>query len=61
MRRMNKIEKRLEYLREQINNECISYYEIEELESLSKYIDSGDVQLLEWAGVPEIDERHYNY
>ena len=44
---------RLEYLRDQINSESISYGEIAELESLKEYIDSGDVQLLEWAGVPE--------
>ena len=44
---------RLEYLRDQINSESISYDEIAELESLKEYIDSGDVQLLEWAGVPE--------
>lgn len=47
------IKARLEYLREQINKECISYEEIEELKSLVQYIDKGDVQLLEWAGVPE--------
>ena len=39
---------RLEYLREQIENENISYGEIIELQSLRKYIDDGDVQLLEW-------------
>ena len=44
---------RLEYLREQIEKECISYGEIAELKSLAGHIDSGDVVLLEWAGVPE--------
>ena len=39
---------RLEYLREQIENEDISYGEILELKSLRKYIDDGDVQLLQW-------------
>jgi hypothetical protein len=44
---------RLEYLRNQINQECISYGEIAELESLADHIEPGDVQLLEWAGVKE--------
>lgn len=47
------IKKRLEYLRKQIKNESISYGEISELQSLAKYIEPGDVLLLEWAGVPE--------
>lgn len=47
------VQERLEYLREQINNENISYEEIAELQSLAKYIDPSDVQLLEWAGVDE--------
>lgn len=47
------IKARLEYLRSQINKECISYGEIAELQSLSDYIENGDLQLLEWAGVPE--------
>jgi hypothetical protein len=45
------IKARLGYLREQINNECISYGEIAELQSLAEYIEKDDVQLLEWAGV----------
>ena len=44
---------RLEYLRTQIRGECISYGEIAELESLAIHIGPGDVELLEWAGVPE--------
>lgn len=44
---------RLEYLRKQIDNESISYEEIAELQSLKDHIDSDDIQLLEWAGVPE--------
>lgn len=47
---------RLNYLRDQINQECISYGEIAELQSLAKYIEPWDVQLLEWAGVPEHPE-----
>lgn len=44
---------RLEYLRGEIKAERISYSEIAELQSLVEYIDPSDVQLLEWAGVPE--------
>ena len=47
------IKNRLEYLRGEIEKECISYGEIFELQSLSAYIEPGDVLLLEWAGVPE--------
>lgn len=47
---------RLEYLRSQIDAECISYSEISELEAMAEYIEPGDVQLLEWAGVPEYKE-----
>lgn len=52
---MTEIQERLEYLRSQINAECISYGEIAELQGYAEdgHIDSGDVQLLEWAGVPE--------
>lgn len=47
---------RLEYLRTQIDAEQISYGEISELESLAEHIAPGDVQLLEWASVPEFPE-----
>ena len=47
---------RLEYLRQEIENEQISYGELAELQSLAAYIDPGDVLLLEWAGVPEFTE-----
>lgn len=47
------IKERLEYLRSQIEAESISYGEIYELQSLREHIDDGDVQLLEWAAVPE--------
>ena len=46
-------QRRLEYLRGEIQKECISYGEIAELQSLAKYIDSSDVELLQWAGVDE--------
>ena len=49
-----KIKQRLEYLRKEIQKECISYGEIVELQSLSKYIDKNDTLLLEWASVEEI-------
>ena len=48
-----RIEKRLEGLRTEIIAERISTSEIIELQSLVKFIDSNDVQLLEWAGVKE--------
>jgi hypothetical protein len=48
-----KTKARLEYLRGEIKAERISYEEIAELQSLAKYIEPGDVELLEWAGVPE--------
>ena len=47
-----KIQRRLNYLRKEIEAEQISYGEIAELQSLAEFID-GDVLLLEWAGVEE--------
>ena len=47
---------RLEYLREQIEKECISYGEIAELKNLAEYIEAGDVVLLEWAEVGKLQE-----
>lgn len=47
------IEKRLEYLREEIKEERISMGEISELESLAAYIEPDDMLLREWAGIPE--------
>lgn len=44
---------RLEYLRGEIDAERISYSEIAELQDLAEHIDPGDVQLREWAGLPE--------
>lgn len=44
---------RLEYLRGQLRAECISYLELVELQDLAEYIEAGDVELLEPAGVPE--------
>ena len=47
------MKERLEYLRQEIRAERISYGEIAELQSLVDYIDDGDVELLQWAGVEE--------
>lgn len=49
--------RRLEELRAAIHAESISYGEIAELQSLAEYIEPGDVELLEWAGVPEEQAR----
>jgi hypothetical protein len=48
---------RLEYLRAQIRAECISMGEVVELQGLAAHIEPGDVELLEWAGVPEHEEE----
>jgi hypothetical protein len=47
------IQERLEELRAEIQAQRISYGEIAELQSLAEHIDPSDVELLEWAGVPE--------
>ncbi len=44
---------RLEYLRSQLDAECISWGELAELQSLADHIEPGDVQLAEAAGIPE--------
>ena len=48
-----KIKQRLEYLRQELRQERISWGELAELQSLAEYIEEGDVELLEAAGVPE--------
>ena len=48
---------RLEEIREELNNESISYGELVELEELVEYIEDGDIQLLQAAGVPEFPEE----
>ena len=45
--------KRLDYLSGEIEAEQISYGELVELQNLAKYIDQGDILLLQWAGMPE--------
>jgi hypothetical protein len=52
------IKERLEYLRGEFKKGDVSYGEIAELQSLAKYIDKGDVELLEMAGVPEFECPH---
>lgn len=47
------MKKRLEEIREEIRNERVSIGELIELRSLIEFIDKDDVELLEWAGVPE--------
>jgi hypothetical protein len=47
------VKQRLEELRQELRNERISYGELAELQSLAEYIEDGDVELLEAAGVCE--------
>lgn len=47
---------RLEDLRESIKAESISWGEIAELQSLADYIESDDVEMLQWANAPEGEE-----
>lgn len=47
------MKQRLEEIREEIRSERVSIGELIELRSLVNYIDKDDVELLEWAGVPE--------
>ena len=51
--KLTKIEARLEALRIEVKAERISYGEIYELQTLAEFIDSNDVELLQWAGVEE--------
>lgn len=54
--RRARVKERLEYLRGQIHAECISMGELHELQGLAEHIEPGDVELLEWAGVPEFED-----
>lgn len=52
------IKERLDYLRNEIVNERISYLEIAELQDLAEYtIQEGDLLLMQLAGVPEFSEE----
>lgn len=53
--KQHEIAKRLEYLRNELREERISYGELAELTELIPYIQPDDVELLEAAGVPEHD------
>ena len=55
---MAKIKDRLEYLRQQIRNENISYSEIVELQGLAEHIDPSDVELLPLAGIEEGTKKY---
>jgi len=57
----NAIRARLEQLRTEIRAERISYGEIAELQALAEHIDPSDVELLEWAGVPEHKDDEADY
>ena len=50
------IKQRLEYLRKEIRENRISYFETVELQDLADYIQDDDVELLQWAGVEEFPE-----
>lgn len=47
----------LEHLRGEIRAERISWGELADLQDMAELIDPGDVELLEWAGVPEFPEE----
>jgi hypothetical protein len=51
------IQARLNRIRESIDQENVSYGELVELESLKDHIHEGDLELLQWAGVPEYNEE----
>lgn len=51
----NHLHDRLEYLRGEIRAERIDYGGIIELQSLADYIEPGDVELAEWAGIDETE------
>lgn len=57
MQPTKQIQQRLNYLRQEIEAERISYGEIAELQSLVDYIPQDDTLLLQWAGVPEFEDE----
>ena len=54
MKNTQNIKQRLEELKLESKNECISYDELAELQFLAEHIDENDVELLQAAGVDEI-------
>jgi hypothetical protein len=55
------VKERLEHLRGELRAERISYGELAELQSLAYYIEPGDVELLEPAGVPEDGQKKHRF
>jgi hypothetical protein len=53
---MLEVKNRLEELRKELQEGQLSYAELHELQSLAPYIEKGDVELLEAAGVPEFND-----
>ena len=51
---------RIEYLRQELRAERISYGELAELDSLKAHIDPSDLEMLEAAGVPEGKTKEIN-
>ena len=49
----DRLDDRLEAIRDAIRAETVSYGEIAELQTLAAYIDPSDVELRQWADVPE--------
>ena len=56
-----KIKRRLEAIRKSIQNENVSYGELAELQSLSQYIDSNDIELRQAASIPEFEDEDEEY
>lgn len=57
---MNEVQDRLNYLREQIEQECISYGELAELQDLGDQglIPDHELDLRQWAGIPEFNDEN---
>jgi hypothetical protein len=53
---MKDIQARLEEIRQSIREENVSTGELIELQNLAEHICPSDVELLEWAGVPEFED-----
>lgn len=51
------VNKRLEYLRKQIEKECINLNELCELQDLAEYIEAGATVLRQWAGISEFPDE----
>lgn len=54
------VKKILNQIKNNIKNECVSYGEIAYLQAHQKdVLETGDIELAEWAGIPE--EEYNNY